>query len=107
MVSNGGPGQHVKARHAGIDTLVETIVVSSDVGEAKPHPRPFRRALSALGAAPAETWFVGDHPEHDVVGAAALGMQTVWISRGRAWPSALPPPDREVAALVDLGGTLC
>ena len=42
-----------------------TIVVSEEVGVAKPDPAIFQRALGAIGAQPAETLFVGDNSRVD------------------------------------------
>jgi putative hydrolase of the HAD superfamily len=28
----------------------------------------------------------GDNPEADIVGAAALGLETIWLRRSRDWP---------------------
>jgi len=53
----------------------------------KPNPVFFAHALSLSGLAPHEVLFVGDSPEHDIVGASAAGMRTVLISDG-----GLPPP---------------
>lgn len=45
----------------------------------KPHRRFFEVAVEKSGLDPAHVLFVGDSPEHDVIGANALGMRTVLI----------------------------
>jgi putative hydrolase of the HAD superfamily len=61
----------------GLIERVDAIVLSSGVGKRKPHPAIFERALDELGAAPAESVFVGDRVEADVLGASRVGMRTV------------------------------
>jgi putative hydrolase of the HAD superfamily len=60
----------------------EAVVTFEDTGERKPSPAPFRRALYLLGVEPHEAIMVGDWPERDVVGAAQLGMITVFARYG-------------------------
>ena len=56
---------------------VDAVVFSSDVGKRKPHPAPFRRALTAIETQPEDAVFVGDRLYEDVLGASRLGMRTV------------------------------
>ena len=60
-----GPGDGVE---------VEVIIDSGAVGVAKPDPRIFHLALDAMGLEPETTWYVGDMPTFDVVGARAAGL---------------------------------
>jgi putative hydrolase of the HAD superfamily len=60
---------------------IDAFVSSADVGLGKPHPAPYQRALSILGAQPHEALFVGDTPETDIAGARAAGMRAVLIER--------------------------
>ena len=60
----------------------EVVVTFEDTGERKPSPAPFRRALQLLRVEPHEVIMVGDWPERDVVGAAQLGMITVFARYG-------------------------
>jgi putative hydrolase of the HAD superfamily len=71
-------------------TMVSAVVVSADIGWRKPRPEIFRAALERTGLAPEDVVFVGDSWEEDVLGAAALGMATVWID-----PGASPGPIAE------------
>jgi len=73
------PGRVLRGdiERAGLTGLLDTIVISSEVGMRKPDPGIFRLALEQLGVEPHEAMFVGDRLETDVQGAANLGMTTV------------------------------
>lgn len=106
-VTNGtSASQRPKLRNTGIDDLVDAIVVSEEVGVAKPEPEIFRHALAALDADPATTLFVGDNPAADIGGAKALGMLAAWVHLGRDWELATPRPDYVVAAVWELDALL-
>ena len=81
-VTNGvSSGQRKKLETAGIESLFDTIVVSEEVGQNKPHPAIFLKACKALNVKQEEVMFVGDSFEKDIMGAYNLRMQPVWI-----WP---------------------
>lgn len=65
----------------GVAELFDAIVVSADIGWRKPSPRIFQIALQSLGISASETVFVGDELDHDVEGAARVGMFTVLLKR--------------------------
>jgi putative hydrolase of the HAD superfamily len=73
------PGRVLRGdiERAGLTGLLDTIVISSEVGMRKPDPGIFRLALDELGVEPHDAMFVGDRLETDVQGAANLGMTTV------------------------------
>jgi putative hydrolase of the HAD superfamily len=56
----------------------DAILISDVEGISKPDRRIFHRALERLDTNPAQAVFVGDHPEVDVAGARAAGMQAIW-----------------------------
>jgi putative hydrolase of the HAD superfamily len=62
--------------------LFDHVVTFEDTGERKPSPTPFRRALHLLNVQPSEAIMVGDWPERDVVGAAKVGITTVFARYG-------------------------
>jgi len=73
----------------------------------KPNPLLFEMALEPLGCSPGRCLMIGDRPDTDIAGAARLGMQTALVRTGRfapgePWPSAVPPPDRDVESLLEL-----
>jgi putative hydrolase of the HAD superfamily len=64
-------------RRFGILGEFDCLVFSSTLGVAKPNQRIFREALDRLGVAPEESFYVGDRPEIDVLGAQSIGMAAV------------------------------
>jgi putative hydrolase of the HAD superfamily len=66
-----------------LHTYFDAIVVSCDVGFAKPSPVIFEHASKKLGVAPELMIHVGDSTDHDVVGANSAGLQTRLIDRNR------------------------
>ena len=104
IVTNGnGRNQRDKCRAAGLEALTHFIIVSEEQGYAKPDPRIYQDAMSALGlASPDEVMFVGDNPVTDIDGARAFGMRTAWVSRGRQFPADLRQPDYVVEGVLDL-----
>jgi len=62
--------------------MFDCVVTFEDTGERKPSPAPFRRALELLNVQPGEALMVGDWPERDVVGAAMVGITTVFARYG-------------------------
>ncbi len=80
--------QEEKIRFLGIGACVDVLVVSAELGIAKPDPRIFRAALDRAGVGADDAVMIGDSWENDVVGARGVGMRTVWFNRFR-----LPRPD--------------
>jgi putative hydrolase of the HAD superfamily len=62
--------------------MFDCVVTFEDTGEHKPSPAPFRRALELLDVKASEALMVGDWPERDMVGAATVGITTVFARYG-------------------------
>jgi putative hydrolase of the HAD superfamily len=62
--------------------IFDYVITFEDTGERKPSPAPFRKALELLRIQPHEAIMVGDWAERDMVGAAAVGMITVFARYG-------------------------
>jgi len=103
IVTNGSTNlQMEKVMASGLDELVQTIVISARLGIRKPDRRIFIQALAEMRADPTTTLFVGDDPDADILGAKAVGMRTVWLSRGRQWPYRDDCPDHIVGQLSEV-----
>lgn len=104
LVTNGPSwSQRPKIERFDLASYMHAIVVSEEVGVAKPDPQIFHIALRALAVAPDEALFVGDSPENDLRGAAQAGMPAIWVNRhGAMLPADIPQPIAVVEGLRDL-----
>jgi putative hydrolase of the HAD superfamily len=80
VVSNFDRRLHVLLRDLGVRPWLDRVIVSSEVGAAKPSALPFHRALEALDLRPHQVWHVGDQPE-DVAGASRAGVRCLRLRR--------------------------
>ena len=80
VVSNFDRRLHPLLQALGLMPWLERVIVSSEVGAAKPSPLPFRCALNALNLEPHQVWHVGDQPE-DVEGASRAGVRCLRLRR--------------------------
>ena len=79
LITNGSIRmQSRKLQCLALSPLFDTILISDAEGISKPDRQIFHRALDRLNTTPAHAVFVGDHPEVDVAGARAAGMQAIW-----------------------------
>jgi FMN phosphatase YigB (HAD superfamily) len=58
------------------------VIVSAEVGIAKPSPDIFALTCEAIGSAAARTAMIGDNWESDVVGARSVGLMTIFVRTG-------------------------
>lgn len=94
-VSNGNADLH----RIGLADLFVTHISAGDVGATKPDAKVFRAACEHLELEPEQVLHIGDHPVQDILGAAQIGMKTVWINRtGAQWENE-PGADHEVTSL--------
>jgi putative hydrolase of the HAD superfamily len=73
----------------------DAVVTFDDTGERKPHPAPFLKVLEKLQVRPEEALMVGDWAERDVVGAAQVGMKTVFARYGDTFGTLISHADFE------------
>jgi len=87
-LSNGNADVH----RVGIGHYFKASISAQAFGVAKPDPRIFHAAASALGVAPHEVLHVGDDATLDALAAISAGMQAVWLNTsGQAWPHTTAP----------------
>jgi putative hydrolase of the HAD superfamily len=84
VVSNWDVSLHDVLERTELRGRVDAVVISAEVGVAKPDPAIFRTALERLGAKASDAVHVGDSVEHDVAGARAAGLEAVFVARNGA-----------------------
>lgn len=98
-VVTNGDGQMQRAKLAGmaLTHYFDWILVSGEVGAAKPDPVIFRRLLDLTGVPSERILFVGDRADKDVEPARRMGMAALQIDHGgRLAPPAVHSLDEVV-----------
>jgi putative hydrolase of the HAD superfamily len=95
IVTNGMHFQQRKLDAAGLIDEVDGVCISDLVGSWKPDPGIFEEAARRCGAE-LSGWMVGDSGPADIRGGQAVGLRTIWLTRGRAWDLGEPWPDAGV-----------
>jgi|TARA_R100000479_G_scaffold85403_1_gene41526 putative hydrolase of the HAD superfamily len=78
--------QHLKLKKSGIYTYFKTVTTSEEVGLKKPNPIIFKKALLKASAHPESSLMIGDSFEADILGAKAIGMQTMYYNYRKTKP---------------------
>ena len=103
LVTNGTVrSQAQKLDILGLHPYFRTVVVSEAVGVEKPDAAIFQHALDGLGLRADHAWFVGDHPENDILGACRVGLRTVWLRGSHPWPGTQAVPHHQIDHLREL-----
>lgn len=95
---------HGQLAFLGLESHLDAVTFSAEVGWRKPSPRIFEAAIRALGTDAECTVMVGDSEAADIAGARAAGMRAVLIRRGGR--SGTGDADAVIAALRELPGAL-
>ena len=94
---------------AGLADCFDALVLSSDIGVAKPDPRFYTAvadaARDATGCAPEAILFVGDTLDKDVIGPRDFGMRAALVCDGPP-PPGLPEGVPVLAHVAELPGLL-
>lgn len=103
-VTNGfGDVQHERLERSGLRPYLDGVVVSDEVGAAKPQPAIFDVAFEVAGRPPRDrVAIVGDSLTSDIAGGRAYGITTIWVNPAGVDHDPHPAPDHVVARLADL-----
>lgn len=73
--------QAVRLEYNGLSEHFELVVVSEQVGVAKPHIDIFKHALELMGnPAPEKVLMIGDNLNSDIIGGINAGIDTCWLN---------------------------
>ena len=95
--------QQARLERTGLTHHFDVLVISEQVGIAKPHREIFEHALTLMGdPARDQVLMVGDNPDSDILGGINAGLDTCWVNLdGRATPDAITPT-YQVTSLAEL-----
>jgi putative hydrolase of the HAD superfamily len=107
LLTNGAAClQREKLAASGLGDHFEVVVVSADLGVAKPDAAAFEHILEQLDVDRADAVMIGDSIVKDVDGALAAGLRAVWVNR-TGQPAPADRPDLvEISTLSDLPSVL-
>jgi len=94
MITNGPADvQSAKIDLLGLRPYFDFCLISGEFGFWKPDRQIFHEALQLGHAHAARSVMIGDSPDHDMAGAEATGIPTIWMNRHeRVWPNEIPAP---------------
>lgn len=88
MITNGiASVQNRRFAASSITPYFQAVVISEEVGIAKPDPRIFTPALQKIGVEAADVLYVGDSVTSDMAAAHNAGMDFCWLN-----PNGIPAP---------------
>ncbi len=81
IITNGfAEIQAVKMASADISHFFDEVITTQSADAKKPNPRIFEYALQASGASVSDSLMLGDNYEADILGAKAVGLDTVFYN---------------------------
>ncbi len=104
LVTNGvGETQRRKAASTGIETYMEALFISEDMGAEKPQKRFFDGCFEHIGKVElSKVLIVGDSLSSDIAGGKNAGIHTCWYHRPGAVNDTDLEPDYEITQLKEL-----
>jgi HAD superfamily hydrolase (TIGR01509 family) len=93
-------------RHLGLHRYFTEVLLSTDVGVAKPDPAIYRLAAARVGMPPADLVMVGDSPVNDVDAAIAAGWRAVRLDRDDGERNAASVTGHVITTLAELPALL-
>lgn len=74
--------QQARLNRTGLSNHFDVVVISEEIGIAKPHPGIFNHALKIMGEPSRDrVLMVGDTLETDILGGMNAGVDTCWINK--------------------------
>jgi putative hydrolase of the HAD superfamily len=97
-VVSDAPGKEAWLRlcYLNLHHLFDVVVTYDDTKTRKPNREPFEAALKRLGVRPEDALMVGDWAERDVLGAAQVGMKTIFARYGDTFGTVVSHADYEI-----------
>ena len=108
LLTNGlSSVQHPRFRRSSIFHYFDSVVVSEDVGIAKPHSGIFEHTMKTLGhSCKNDVLMIGDNLRSDIQGGVNFGIDTCWYNPNRKKNESGITPSYEIEHLLQLENIL-
>ena len=81
VITNGFPeSQHRKMEASNLRHYFDHLIISEEVGFAKPHPGIFEAALAKASVSKDQVVMIGDNAHADIEGAQKAGIKSIWFN---------------------------
>lgn len=86
LITNGEKEQHrLKIKKLRLEPYFSTVVISGEVGFAKPNKEIFELAVKEARANSRDCTYIGDRLNADALASQATGMRGIWLDRKNRW----------------------
>jgi 5'-nucleotidase len=104
IITNGYAAlQEIRLKKMGLQEHFEILIISEEVGFAKPHKAIFEHALQKMGQpCPSSVLMVGDTIDSDILGGLNAGFDTCWLNHHKQLPHPHITPHYEISSLDQL-----
>lgn len=104
IITNGFTAlQKIRLEKTGLADYFDLLVISEQVGVAKPDRRIFEYSLEKMGnPAPTSVLMVGDNPQSDILGGINAGLDTCWFNHQNQLLPENIKPTYQVSTLAEL-----
>lgn len=104
IITNGFvENQESRLEATGLKSYFDLLVISEQVGFAKPHPGIFHHTFAQIGHPPPnQVLMVGDNPIADILGGMNAGIDTCWLNASKKLTPQGVTPNYHVSSLMEL-----
>lgn len=86
LITNGEKEQHrLKIKKLALEPYFSTVIISGEVGCAKPDKSIFELAARKAGVGTKDCAYIGDRLQTDALAAQQAGMRGIWLDRKNQW----------------------
>lgn len=86
LISNVAQDMEATYTKLGLQSFLNFKVTSAEVGYDKPRPEIFLAALKKAAVKPAESLYIGDQYQIDIIGARGVGIKALLVDRNDYFP---------------------
>lgn len=75
--------QRKRINHIGLESIIDHVITSEDVGEAKPSPLMYKTVMDLYSITKDQAFIIGDSLSSDIMGANNVNILSCWLNYGK------------------------